>query len=129
MELLIDDISVLTAKKKLYIETYGCAMNVSDSEIVASVLIDNGFEQTSDEFAADVVLINTCAIRENAEQKIWHRLTALFCVAAAVVSFSRLYLDRHFLSDVLFGAVIGVVMGYAMLRWLQSRGWSWEKLG
>ncbi|MBI3233365.1 MAG: tRNA (N6-isopentenyl adenosine(37)-C2)-methylthiotransferase MiaB [Bacteroidetes bacterium] len=77
MELLIDDIPVVTAKKKLYIETYGCAMNVSDSEIVASVLVESGMQQTNDEFDADVVLINTCAIRENAELKIWHRLTAL----------------------------------------------------
>jgi tRNA-2-methylthio-N6-dimethylallyladenosine synthase len=77
MELIIDDIPVKTASKKLYIETYGCAMNVSDSEIVASVLIDGGFLQTNDEFEADVVLLNTCAIRENAEQRIWHRLAAL----------------------------------------------------
>lgn len=77
MELLIDEIPVAKAQRKLYIETYGCAMNVSDSEIVASVLVESGFIQTSDEFEADVVLINTCAIRENAEAKIWHRLTAL----------------------------------------------------
>ncbi|MDZ4758591.1 MAG: tRNA (N6-isopentenyl adenosine(37)-C2)-methylthiotransferase MiaB [Bacteroidota bacterium] len=63
--------------KKLYIETYGCAMNVSDSEIVASVMVDNGFTNVDSELDADVVFINTCAIRDGAEQKIWTRLHAL----------------------------------------------------
>jgi tRNA-2-methylthio-N6-dimethylallyladenosine synthase len=58
----------------VYIETYGCQMNVSDSEIVASVLRDSGYGFTHDADAADVVLINTCAIRENAEQKVRRRL-------------------------------------------------------
>ncbi len=61
----------------VYIETYGCQMNVSDSEIVASVLQQNGFGLTRDEEAADVVLLNTCAIRDNAEQKVRHRLDVL----------------------------------------------------
>lgn len=60
--------------RKVYLETYGCQMNVSDSEIVASVLRENGFGLTHDVDAADVVLINTCAIRENAEQKVRRRL-------------------------------------------------------
>ena len=63
--------------RRVYIETYGCQMNVSDSEIVASVLRDNGFGLTRDENLADVVLLNTCAIRENAEQKVRHRLDVL----------------------------------------------------
>lgn len=63
--------------KKLYIETYGCAMNVSDSEIVASVMQEHGFTHVTDELDADVVFINTCAIREGAEQKIWNRLNVL----------------------------------------------------
>ena len=54
--------------RKLYIESYGCQMNFSDSEIVASILLDKGFETTGDFNEADVVFINTCSIRENAEQ-------------------------------------------------------------
>jgi tRNA-2-methylthio-N6-dimethylallyladenosine synthase len=61
--------------RQVYIETYGCQMNVSDSEIVASVLRENGYGLTHDADAADVVLINTCAIRENAEQKVRRRLS------------------------------------------------------
>ncbi|MDB5141868.1 MAG: miaB [Mucilaginibacter sp.] len=60
--------------RKLYIESYGCAMNFSDSEIVASILSDEGFETTSDYNVADVIFINTCSIRENAEQRVRNRL-------------------------------------------------------
>ncbi len=60
--------------RKLYIESYGCQMNFSDSEIVASILIDQGFETTKDYKEADVVFINTCSIRENAEQRVRKRL-------------------------------------------------------
>ena len=63
--------------KKLYIETYGCQMNVADSEVVASVMQMAGYEtiETIDE--ADAVFLNTCSVRDNAEQKIFHRLDAL----------------------------------------------------
>src|SRR5476651_1686155 len=60
--------------RKLYIESYGCAMNFSDSEIVASILLDQGFETTNDFKNADVIFINTCSIRENAEQRVRNRL-------------------------------------------------------
>ncbi len=60
--------------RKLYIESYGCAMNFSDSEIVASILSESGFETTNDHSNADVVFINTCSIRENAEQRVRNRL-------------------------------------------------------
>ncbi len=60
--------------RKLYIESYGCQMNFSDSEIVASVLTDNGFSTTKQMEEADVIFINTCAIRDNAEQRIRGRL-------------------------------------------------------
>ncbi|MDG1098553.1 MAG: tRNA (N6-isopentenyl adenosine(37)-C2)-methylthiotransferase MiaB, partial [Bacteroidia bacterium] len=50
-------------KRKLYIESYGCAMNFSDSEIIASIMADSGFQTTEDEMDADLVLLNTCAIR------------------------------------------------------------------
>ncbi|MDF2158534.1 tRNA (N6-isopentenyl adenosine(37)-C2)-methylthiotransferase MiaB [Algoriphagus sp. CAU 1675] len=60
--------------KKLYIESYGCQMNFSDSEIVASIMKENGFDTTSDFSQADVVFLNTCSIREKAEQTVRHRL-------------------------------------------------------
>lgn len=60
--------------KKIFIETYGCQMNFSDSEIVASILADKGFESTNDLQSADVVFINTCSIRDHAEQRIRKRL-------------------------------------------------------
>ena len=62
-------------KKKFYIESYGCAMNFSDSEIVASILSDEGFAATKQFEEADLVLINTCSIREKAEQTVRKRLT------------------------------------------------------
>lgn len=63
--------------KNLYIESYGCAMNFADSEVVASILSENGYVTTTNEDEADVILINTCSIRENAEQRIRHRLIHL----------------------------------------------------
>jgi tRNA-2-methylthio-N6-dimethylallyladenosine synthase len=93
MEKLIDDIGILsdneaeqkdefrvtkeqsTGKtRKLYIESYGCQMNFSDSEIVASILEKEGFDTTSNIEQADVVLLNTCSIREKAEQTVRNRL-------------------------------------------------------
>lgn len=61
--------------KKLYIESYGCQMNFSDSEIVASIMKENGFDTTSDVEKADVIFLNTCSIREKAEQTVRNRLT------------------------------------------------------
>ena len=66
--------------KKLYIETYGCQMNVADSEVVASVMQMAGYESTSSLDDADAVFLNTCSVRDNAEQKILHRLDALDAV-------------------------------------------------
>ena len=63
--------------KKLYIETYGCQMNVADSEVVASVMQMAGYEPTEELSEADAVFLNTCSVRDNAEQKIYHRLDAL----------------------------------------------------
>ena len=63
--------------KKLYIETYGCQMNVADSEVVASVMQMAGYETTETLEDADAVFLNTCSVRDNAEQKIYHRLEAL----------------------------------------------------
>ena len=64
--------------KKLYIETYGCQMNVADSEVVASVMQMAGYETTDKLEEADAVFLNTCSVRDNAEQKIYHRLEALY---------------------------------------------------
>ena len=63
--------------KKLFIETYGCQMNVADSGVVASIMQMAGYEQTDDISEADAVFLNTCSVRENAENKIYHRLEAL----------------------------------------------------
>jgi tRNA-2-methylthio-N6-dimethylallyladenosine synthase len=60
--------------KKLFIETYGCQMNVADSEVVASVMKGKDYEVTSVVGDADAILINTCSVRDNAEQRIWGRL-------------------------------------------------------
>jgi len=60
--------------KKFYIETYGCQMNVADSEVVASILGEAGYAATADIHSADLILVNTCSIRDNAEQRVWGRL-------------------------------------------------------
>lgn len=64
-------------KSKVYIETYGCQMNVADSEVVVSILAGKGYEHTENINEAGLILINTCSIRENAEQRIWGRLKAI----------------------------------------------------
>jgi tRNA-2-methylthio-N6-dimethylallyladenosine synthase len=63
--------------KKVYIETYGCQMNIADSEVVVSILSDAGYEATENIKEAGLILINTCSIRDNAEQRIWGRLNAI----------------------------------------------------
>ncbi len=60
--------------KKLFIESYGCQMNFSDSEIVASILTDHGYNTTTNLEDADLVLVNTCSIRDKAEQTVRKRL-------------------------------------------------------
>ena len=62
------------SKPKVYIETYGCQMNVNDSEVILSILQDAGYVLTEDIEQADVILANTCSIRDNAEQRIWGRI-------------------------------------------------------
>jgi tRNA-2-methylthio-N6-dimethylallyladenosine synthase len=78
METLEQEITIrhiAKVEKKFFLETYGCAMNFSDSEIVASILKSEGYTNTSSPEEADVILMNTCAIRENAEQRARQRLT------------------------------------------------------
>jgi len=65
------------SNKKVYIETYGCQMNVADSEVVVSILSDHGYSHTVNMEEAGLILINTCSIRDNAEQRIWGRLKAI----------------------------------------------------
>ncbi|MDB4925728.1 MAG: tRNA-2-methylthio-N(6)-dimethylallyladenosine synthase MiaB [Mucilaginibacter sp.] len=72
--LLLEPVAGKNNGRKLYIESYGCAMNFSDSEIVASILSEKGFETTTDYTNADVIFINTCSIRENAETRVRNRL-------------------------------------------------------
>ena len=61
-------------KNNVYIETYGCQMNLADTEIVQGILTNKGYELTNNINNADIVLLNTCSIRENAEQRIYGRL-------------------------------------------------------
>ena len=63
--------------KKLYLETFGCQMNVLDSELVLGQLRAHGYSIVEDRDAADVILYNTCSVREHAEQKVWSRLGEL----------------------------------------------------
>ncbi len=71
---VVADIVPEKASRNLYIETYGCAMNLADSEVVASIMADKGFKTTQDIQEADVVFVNTCSIRDNAEAHVWGRL-------------------------------------------------------
>ena len=63
--------------KKFYIETYGCQMNVADSEVVAAIMQTTDCELVDVITDADIVILNTCSIRDNAEQKVQHRLQEL----------------------------------------------------
>ena len=60
--------------KKVYIETYGCQMNAADSEVVGAIVKKEGYELTDDVYEADIIFVNTCSIRENAEQRVKKRL-------------------------------------------------------
>jgi len=71
---MVEQLSDRLTGKKVYLESYGCQMNFSDSEIVASIMANAGFETTRNANDADVILLNTCAIRDNAEQRIRNRL-------------------------------------------------------
>jgi len=64
--------------KKLYIETYGCQMNVNDTEVIFSILGKEGYERTEDISQADVIMANTCSVRDNAEQRIWGRVEQFY---------------------------------------------------
>ena len=72
--LVIEDNNSVSKTKSVYLESYGCAMNFSDSEIVASILSKNGYKTTENMYQADLILVNTCSIREKAELTIRKRL-------------------------------------------------------
>ena len=74
-EILTSDSPEIASTKKLYLESYGCQMNFSDSEVVASILKQEGYATTKNIDDAEVILINTCSIRDNAEQRVRNRLT------------------------------------------------------
>ncbi|NBV91640.1 MAG: tRNA (N6-isopentenyl adenosine(37)-C2)-methylthiotransferase MiaB, partial [Flavobacteriia bacterium] len=65
----------IPGNKKLFLESYGCQMNFSDSEVVAAILSESGYTTTRNIQEADLVLLNTCSIRENAETRVRNRLT------------------------------------------------------
>jgi tRNA-2-methylthio-N6-dimethylallyladenosine synthase len=90
--------------KKLYIETYGCQMNVADSEVVASVMQMAGYETCDSAEVADAVLLNTCSVRDNAEQKIYHRLEAL-CALRRQRSLSPLTSSHSPLPSLIIGVL------------------------
>lgn len=71
------DLKLAVDSKKLHIETFGCQMNVVDSELVVSIMKDHGYGYTDVMKEADIILLNTCSIRDNAEQRIWARLREL----------------------------------------------------
>jgi tRNA-2-methylthio-N6-dimethylallyladenosine synthase len=75
--------SVVTAPRLVFLETYGCQMNVADTELLTTILRRDGYEPTADPAAADVLLLNTCAIRERAEERVLGRLTELLQYKAA----------------------------------------------
>jgi len=67
-------LDLVMSDKKFYIETYGCQMNFADTEVVNSILIDDGMTPVQSAEEADVIFVNTCSIRENAETRVWNRL-------------------------------------------------------
>ena len=64
--------------RKVYIETYGCQMNVNDTEVIFSILAKAGYERTENMEEADVLMANTCSVRDNAEQRIWGRIDQFY---------------------------------------------------
>ena len=70
----VENSSKTSGGLKMFLESYGCAMNFSDSEIIASIMSDAGYSTTRDETEADLILVNTCSIREKAEERVRNRL-------------------------------------------------------
>ncbi|KAH7468452.1 hypothetical protein KRP22_012089 [Phytophthora ramorum] len=81
----LQELEEMAPRRSFFIETYGCQMNSADSEIVRAILLEGGYAPAAAADAADVVLINTCAVRDNAEAKIWNRLEQLRQVKAKLL--------------------------------------------
>ncbi|KAG6622376.1 CDK5 regulatory subunit-associated protein 1 [Phytophthora cinnamomi] len=81
----LEELEEQAPRRSFFIETYGCQMNSADSEIVRAILLEGGYTPAPSADAADVVMINTCAVRDNAEAKIWNRLEALRQVKAKLL--------------------------------------------
>ena len=97
--------------KKAYIETYGCQMNVNDTEVIFSILAGEGYERTESMEEADLIMANTCSVRDNAEQRIWGRI-------------EQFNLQRKRRP----GVVVGIVGCMAENCWIRGRWtWSWAR--
>ncbi len=110
--------------KKFYIESYGCQMNFADSEVVASILTNAGFDTTTEFLDADLILVNTCAIRDNAEQRVRFRLQHLSAVkkrkrgaVIAVLGCMAERLKEKFLEE---EKIVDIVAGPDAYRFLPS---------
>ena len=110
------------ALRKLYIESYGCQMNFSDSEIVTSILKKEGFGTTSSPEHADVILINTCSIREKAEQTVRNRLNFFNGV-------NQKHADGNGNGHVGFGDLIPIFQNYGMTHNKGDQNGSAEERG
>ena len=104
-------------QKKLYIESYGCQMNFADSEIVTSIMKENGYDTTSDFANADVVFLNTCSIREKAEQTVRNRLNHFNSIVMQLVP--QQVEHQLFLGQVLRHKVLQVLLQQLILIELQ----------
>jgi len=74
--------------QKVFFEVYGCPMNTNDTEIVSAVMSDAGYARTEDENSADVLFLVTCAIRENAEKRVWNRLEQIKLMKVCILKAS-----------------------------------------
>ena len=108
--------------KKLFIETYGCQMNVADSEVVASVMQMAGYETCESVEDADAVFLNTCSVRDNAEQKIYHRLEALNALRKSRLTKSPLFSEGDGGRSPLIIGVLGCMAERVQQDLLENHG-------
>jgi tRNA-2-methylthio-N6-dimethylallyladenosine synthase len=119
--------SVVGAGRKVFIQSYGCAMNEADSDVVRAVLVGSGFQLCDSDGDADVVLLNTCAIRERAEEKVWKRLEDLrakkMCVGYSICTDVIQLLKRCFRGGLTVG-VLGCMAERLKTSLLEASGGS-----
>lgn len=99
LEEMEEEAAANATQRSFFIETYGCQMNSADSEIVRAILLENQYTPATDKDDADIILLNTCAVRDNAEAKIWNRLEQIRQVKAKLLK-TRKKLDRKQLPTV-----------------------------